>query len=184
MVTAEFIATFGRVMIAATMVVAGLSKLRGRAAYAAYAASLQGRRWRSETRQKGAAAALPPAELASALLLAVPATVSWGYDAALVLLLGITATAIMAVRSGRHVRCRCFGRAEESIGVSTLIRNAVLMSAGAAGLAGALVSAGRPGSPAVQVLAVGSGLLGAAVIVYWADLTYLLSGRPVRGTAT
>jgi hypothetical protein len=53
-----------------------------------------------------------------------------------------------------------------------------VVSAGAAGLAGALVSTGRPGSPAVQVLGVGSGLLGAAVIVYWADLSYLLSGRP------
>jgi Methylamine utilisation protein MauE len=180
--TYELIAVFGRVLLAATLAVAGLGKLRGRAAFAAFADTLRDLGWRSEARRHAAAAALPAAELGSASLLAAPPAGIWGYAAALVLLLAMTAAAAAAVKRGRRPRCRCFGRAEERMGVSTLIRNGVLVSAGTAGLAGALASAGRPVSPAVEVLGAGGGLLGAAVIVYWADLGYLLRSRPARDT--
>jgi hypothetical protein len=179
MATYELIAVFGRVLLATTLAVAGLGKLRGRAAFAD---TLRDLGWRSEARRHAAAAALPAAELGTATLLAVPPAGIWGYAAALALLLAMTATAATAVKRGRRPPCRCFGRAEERLGVSTLIRNSALVSAGTAGLTGALASAGGPGSPAVEVLGVGGGLLGAAVIVYWADLGYLLRSRPNRDT--
>jgi hypothetical protein len=173
---------FGRVLLAATLVVAGYGKLRSRTALAAFAETLRDLGWRSEVRRRAAAVVLPVAELGSALLLVVPSAEIWGYAAALVVLTAMTATAGAAVKRGRQLRCRCFGRADEPIGTSTLIRNGVLVAAGAAGLAGTIVSAGRPGSPALAVLGVGGGLLAAAVIVYWADLGYLLLGRPARDT--
>lgn len=180
MATYELLAVFGRVLLAVTLAVAALGKLRGRAAFAAFAETLQDLGWRSAAARRVAAAALPAAELGSAALLAVPAAGIWGYAAALVLLLAMTTTAAAAVKRGRRLRCRCFGRAEERVGASTFIRNGVLMAAGAAGLAGALTSAGRPGSPAAAVLGAGGGLLGAGVIVYWADLGYLLHRQPAR----
>ncbi|HET7012671.1 MAG TPA: MauE/DoxX family redox-associated membrane protein [Streptosporangiaceae bacterium] len=178
MLTYELIAMFGRVLLAVTLAVAGLGKLRSRAAFDAFAETFGDLGWRSGPGRRAAAAALPGAELGSAVLLAVPPTLIWGYAAALTLLAAMTATAAMAVKRGRRVRCRCFGLAEESIGASTLTRNTVLVAAGLAGLAGALASAGRAGSPAAQVLGAGLGLIGAAVIVYWAELGYLLRGRP------
>jgi Methylamine utilisation protein MauE len=180
--TYELVAVFGRVLLAATFAVAGIGKLRGRAAFAAFAQTLRDLGWRSEAGRWVAAAALPAAELGSASLLVVPGAGIWGYVAGLVLLFAMTATAATAVRRGARLRCRCFGRAEERIGVSTLIRNGMLVSAGAAGLAGALASASRPGSITVEVLGVSAGLLGTTVIVYWADLGYLLRSRPTRDT--
>lgn len=177
MVTYELVAMFGRVLLAATLAVAGLGKLRGRASFAAFADTLRDLGWRSAACRRLAAAALPLAELGSALLLAAWLAGIWGYAAALVLLLVMTAVAATAVRRGRRLRCRCFGRTEERIGVSTLIRNGVLMLAGTAGLGAAIASSSRSGSPAVEVLGAGSGLLAAAMIVYWADLGYLLRGR-------
>ncbi len=182
MTTCELIAMFGRVLLGATLAVAALGKLRGRGAFAAFAETLRDLGWRSEARRRAAAAALPAAELGSASLLAAPPAGIWGYAAALALLLAMTAMAATAVRRGRRLRCRCFGRAEERIGVSTLVRNGVLVSAGTAGLAGTLASAGQPGSPALDVLGAGGGLLGALVIVYWADLGYLLHRRPAGHT--
>jgi hypothetical protein len=180
MATYELVAMFGRVLLATTLVVAGVGKLRGRAAFAAFADTLADLGWRSRRWRRAAAAILPPAELSSAVLLAVPAAGISGYVTALALLLAMTITAGVAPRRGTQPRCRCFGRAEESMGVSTLIRNGVLVLAGAAGLAGALASAGRSGPAAVQVLGIGGGLLGAVVIVYWADLGYLLRSRPAH----
>jgi len=176
--TYELIAVFGRVLLAVTLAVAGLSKLRGRAALAAFAETLQDLGWRSQPARRAAAVALPCAELGSAALLVVPPAAIWGYGAALVLLAAMTATAGAAVRRGKRLRCRCFGRAEEPIGASTLTRNGVLVAAGLVGLAAAFASAGRSGPPAAEVMGAGAGLLGAAVIVYWADLGYLLRSRP------
>jgi hypothetical protein len=180
MATYELIAVFGRVLLATTLAVAGLGKLRGRAAFTAFADTLRDLGWRSPARRHAAAVTLPAAELGSASLLAAPPAGIWGYAAALILLLALTAAAAAALKRGRRPRCRCFGRAEERIGVSTLIRNGVLVAAGTAGLAGTLATAGRPVSPAVEVLGAGGGLLGAVVIVYWADLGYLLRSRPAR----
>jgi methylamine utilization protein MauE len=176
--TYELIAVFGRVLLAVTLAVAGVGKLRSAVAFAAFAETLQDLGWRSPPARRAAAAALSCAELGSAALLAVPPAAIWGYAAALVLLGAMTAVAAAAVKRGRRLRCRCFGRAEEPIGASTLTRNGLLVAAGLAGLAAAVASAGRPGPPAGQVLGAGAGLLGAAVIVYWADLGYLLHGRP------
>jgi hypothetical protein len=181
MMAYQLAAVFGRVLLAATLAVASLGKLRGRAAFAAFADTLRDLGWRSDARRRAAAAALPLAEFGSAVLLAAPAGI-WGYAAALALLLTMTATAATAVRRGRRLRCRCFGRAEENIGVSTLIRNGVLMLAGAAGLAGALAAVGRPDSPAVQVLGAGGALFATVAIVYWSDLAYLLGSAPARDT--
>lgn len=178
MPTYELIAMFGRVLLAVTLAVAGLGKLRSRAAFGAFADTFGDLGWRSQSARRAAAAALPCAELGSAALLAVPLTVIWGYAAALMLLAAMTATAAVAIKRGRRLRCRCFGLAEEPIGASTLIRNAVLVVAGLAGLAASLASAGQTGSPAAEVLGAAVGLIGAPVIVYWADLGYLLSGRP------
>jgi methylamine utilization protein MauE len=176
--TYELIAVFGRVLLAVTLAVAGLGKLRSRAVFAAFAETLRDLGWRSQAGRRAAAAALPCAELGAAALLAVSPAAIWGYAAALVLLAAMTAAAAAAVMRGRRLRCRCFGRAEEPIGASALTRNGVLVAAGLAGLAAAFASAGRSGSPAAEVVGAAAGLLGAAVIVYWPDVGYLLRRRP------
>lgn len=173
----ELIAMFGRVLLAVTLAGAGLGKLRSRAAFTASAELFLDLGWRSPLARRAASVALPGAELGSAVLLAVPPVTIVGYAVALMLLAAMTVTAAVAVARGRRLRCRCFGLAEEPIGAGTLTRNAVLVAAGLAGLAAALASAGRAGSPAAEVLGAGVGLLGAVVIVRWADLGYLLRGR-------
>jgi hypothetical protein len=84
-----------------------------------------------------------------------------------VFLFGITGV----VRSGRRVRCRCFGAGGAAFGRSHLVRNGVLLLTVACGLV-----AGRyePLDGAALVAAVTGAVLGLAA-VHWDEVAYLFS---------
>lgn len=84
-----------------------------------------------------------------------------------VFLVGITGV----VRSGRRVRCRCFGAGGAVFGRDHLVRNGVLLLIVACGLA-----AGRhPQLDAAAFVAVAAGAVCGLVAVHWDELAYLFS---------
>ena len=89
--------------------------------------------------------ALPAVELITAAALATPAVAWLGGLAALLLLLAFTIAIAVNLLGGRRPDCNCFGQIEAApIGVTTLIRNGVLL------LAAALVVAVGPTSAAAD----------------------------------
>src|SRR5438477_12270300 len=126
---------FARVLLCAVFLVAGLAKLTDLAGL------------RQAMRDFGVRSKLadvfgvflPLAELAVAVALIFPLTVSWGAVGALALLLIFVAGIGYNLAQGRTPDCHCFGQLHSApAGWSTLIRNLVL-----AGIAGVVVGFGR-----------------------------------------
>ncbi len=119
------------------------------------------------------ARALPLAELAAALALAIPAVARWGAVAALLLLLAFIGGIARSMARGEAPDCHCFGQLHsEPAGRGTLVRNAVL-----AALAIAVVIHGGGPSYAdrdgTELVATGLGVLaaalGAVAALLWRD---------------
>ncbi|MGH1490366.1 MAG: DoxX family protein [Acidimicrobiales bacterium] len=113
-------AAVGALILAATLVIAAVAKLRDRAGTEADFESLglpNPRFW---------AGAVPIAELATAAaLIVVP---GWGGVAAFGLLAAFTANLVMVIRSGRVASCACFGGSStEPVSSKHLVRNAALL---------------------------------------------------------
>jgi hypothetical protein len=161
-----------RTVLGAVFAVAFVSKLRSRGAYAEFASSLGDIGWLDGPLRRVAAAAVPAAEGAVVLLLALPATVLPGFAAALALLAVFTAVTSAEAARGHRVRCRCFGAGSARIGPAQIVRNLLLAAAAAAGLAIEPASHGNAGAGGL-VLALGAALLAALALVRWDDLAYL-----------
>src|SRR5436190_22595327 len=126
---------FARVLLCAVFLVAGLAKL------ADLAGSRQAMRDFGVTSKLADVFGvfLPLAELAVAVALIFPLTVSWGAVGALALLLIFVAGIGYNLAQGRTPDCHCFGQLHSApAGWFTLIRNLVL-----AGVAGLVVGFGR-----------------------------------------
>ncbi|MBW8486233.1 MauE/DoxX family redox-associated membrane protein [Actinomadura parmotrematis] len=117
------------------------------------------------------AAAVVAAELAAAVLAAVPATAGWGFALAGVLLASFTAAIAAALRRGRRPHCRCFGASGAPIGPRHLVRNAALLAVAAVGAAG---PAGAPQAAGLAVAAV-AGFAGALLFVAFDDVVDLFA---------
>jgi hypothetical protein len=163
-----------RTALAVVFVVAFASKVRSRAAFAEFTASLGDIGWLRGRRRTAAAAAIPVLEAATVALLAVTATAAWGFAAAVVLLAAFTAVTGREVAQGHRVRCRCFGAGTAQIGPAQIFRNVVLLAGSAAGLAVVPASHGHGGADAAALIyAFGFALLAALALVRWDDLAYL-----------
>ncbi|GAA0241065.1 MauE/DoxX family redox-associated membrane protein [Cryptosporangium japonicum] len=155
--------------------VSAVSKLRGRAAYAAFVAST-GRLLPPRFR-----AARPAALLVVVAELVVVATLPVVPVAGLVLgaaLLGAFGVAILgAVRRGVTAPCRCFGASARPLGVAAAVRNgllAVLATGGAA--AAAAVPAPLDGAhPAGVAIAAFGALVLAVLTISFDDVADLLT---------
>jgi hypothetical protein len=103
--------------LAAVFVRAAVAKLRDRPATAKGFAALG--------LPAVAATVVPLAELALAVtLVLVP---QWGAVFALAMLAGFTAFLVLALRSGVHAGCNCFGSARQRpVSLADVVRNAVL----------------------------------------------------------
>ncbi len=109
------------VVVAGTLVVAALAKLRDPAGAVAGARGLGAGRWSGFV-----GAALPGVEMFAGILLLVPRTRRLGGVLALLLLLLFSLAIARALRNGRHPQCHCFGRRSAPVSNDTLVRNAAL----------------------------------------------------------
>ena len=160
---------FARASFAVLLVAAVAGKASGRRRWRAFGSSL-------EPLAGGlagpAAAAVLAAETTSVLLLCAPVAPAWGLGAAGLLLAVFAAGIGCAVRSGRRVRCRCFGVDGGELDAAAAVRNAVLAAVAlAAAWAGAALQPATPSASAVAFtlpLALATGY----AITRWDDLVY------------
>lgn len=80
------------------------------------------------------------AEVATVVLLGVPATATAGFVVALTIVLGFTLAIAAALRRGEATACRCFGASNTPIGPSHVVRNCLLLAATAVGMLASLLA--------------------------------------------
>lgn len=154
--------TAAAIIVAALFAAAGALKLRDLRRFTEEVADyrLVGARG-----SRAVAVVVPPAELAAALLLIVPATREAGAALALVLLAVFTAAVGVSLRRGNtQISCACFGAESRQLSVAIPVRNAAMALPLAGGLAGGFAAAPELG-------AVVSALVGALFV--WAVVTAL-----------
>jgi methylamine dehydrogenase accessory protein MauD len=168
----QWIALFGRLLLAVVLLVAAAGKLTDRQGF---------RRAVTDFGVPKALAAsvalvLPLAELAIAALLVPSATVRWGALAALALLGLFTLGIVVNLTRGRRPECHCFGRFHSApVGWSTVSRNAglaavavVVLGWGGSGPGSATLAAGTDASVATWItLAVALVALSLAAVEAW-----------------
>lgn len=173
-----FLAIFMRTLLGVVFALALGGKLRSRRSFTDFAASLYELRWLPGPARAAAPAAVVTVEAASIVLLAVPATVPFGFGLAFLTLAAFTASVGWSLRRGDTVRCQCFGTDSGPMGAWEVARNSVLLVAAAAGLLAS--GAGPAAAPAGSAVAAGGGVLAAVLIARWDDLRYVFSS-PTAG---
>jgi Methylamine utilisation protein MauE len=126
---------------------AALSKLTG---VRAFATAIAGYQIIPARLSHAAARLVIAAELAGAVLLAVPLTRRWGAALAAALFAAFCAGMASALRRGLRVDCGCFSAGHaDTIGPGTLVRTGLLLALAAAAIPGAT----RPFQPAEFLIA-------------------------------
>ncbi|WP_157248548.1 MauE/DoxX family redox-associated membrane protein [Nonomuraea typhae] len=154
-------------LLAGVFVIAVAGKVRGRAAFGEYVASIAALGFVPWVRP--AAYALLGAEILVAVSLATPA----GLGAALLLLAVLTTGILLGLRRGRRVPCRCFGATAAPLGVTHVVRNLVLAGAAGAGLASGAFAGSAAADPAGVAVALVAAAAGVLVVVRLDDLVSL-----------
>lgn len=109
------------------------------------------------------------------VLVAVPATTSYGLGVALTLLVAFTVAIAVALARGRNAPCRCFGVSATPLGARHLVRNGLLCLATAPALllpAGEGMTGGTVGG---TVVAAAAALVGALLIASYDDIVDLFA---------
>ncbi|WP_410821479.1 MauE/DoxX family redox-associated membrane protein [Micromonospora sp. 050-3] len=170
-----------RLLLALVFLAAVIGKLRTRAGYAAFVASVGQfgvpARWTAPAARVAVAA-----EASVVVLLAVSRTVPAGLVLAVGLLGVLTAAMVGALRRGARPACRCFGAADAPIGARHVGRNLALVTVALLGLLGGAAAAGPPLSASAALVAVGVAVPLAAVVVRLDDLVALFAPTPSRPT--
>lgn len=173
-----YVAVACRALLVAVVAVSLVSKLRGRAAWSGFLDSVQ-RLGRVPGPAVGAvAAAVVAAEVLVVVLLVVPTTTAVGLASAGALLAGFTLVVFAAWRRGVPAPCRCFGATTVPVGPRHLVRNALLVTAAGAGVAGHVSGSGAA-HPGGVLVAVAGGLVAAAALIVLDDLVDLFMGPAV-----
>ncbi|MFF4263492.1 MauE/DoxX family redox-associated membrane protein [Streptomyces virginiae] len=123
-----------------------------------------------------AAGALIGAELVTAIALTpgLPFR-GFGFAAALLLFSVFTGVAVHSSRSRTKIVCACFGRAASPLGVRHVIRNALLTTMAAGGLALVFTTGSGTGELAGLALAAAFALVFTVVIAFLDDLASLIT---------
>lgn len=170
-----YLLTTCQVLLAGVFVLALASKVRGRADFAAFAASIRALGLFSGAGSAVAAYALVGAEAVVVLLLLLPSTVIAGLAAAGATLAAMTAGILAALRGGKRGTCRCFGASEAPLGRVHVVRNLLLITGAATGLAAAFAGAESPAHPAGLALAAVVAAVGILIVVRLDDLVALFT---------
>lgn len=168
-----------RLALVAVMALAAVSKLR---APGTFAASLKGFDFIPAVLRRPIALGVPAAEVLLVLLLAVPATVTYGFLAAALFCVGLTAVPTLVVARGTKVKCACFGASEVQMSGWHIARNTALLAAAVLGSVVALtVGDGVPGEAAGIVLAVVAAGLLTTLTVFVDDIAALFQSPAAAG---
>jgi hypothetical protein len=168
-----------RLLLALVFLAAVAGKVRTRAGFADFVASVGGfgvpPRWR-----RPVARLAITAEAAVVVLLAVPGAGPAGLLLATGLLGVLTAAIVRVLRRGARPACRCFGAGDTPVGARHVGRNLALVAVALLGLLGWATAGGSaPSAPAV-LLAVGVAVPLAAVVVRLDDLVALFAPTASR----
>lgn len=171
-----------RLLLAAVFLVAALNKLFRRHGLAEFRSSLAAfgvrPRWRP-----AAAAVVVAGELTAAALLPAEITALAGLGIGVALLIAFTSAIALTLQRGTPANCRCFGESSQPLSGRHLVRNAILLSIAAVGIAGTLLAA-DPGAAGWNVAALLlSGFVAvflATMVIAYDDLVALLLPRPSR----
>lgn len=172
-----------RCLVGVVFLVSAVTKLRSRAAFAEFVASLRATglvpaRW---ARRVAVVVVLTeaaiPALLAVPVLIAVPAPLAAAGFALATGVLGVfTVGLALAVSRGVRTPCRCFGASVAPLGLPQIVRNALLTVTAAAGLV-AVLADGSAGwghtHPATVAMACAVGLVLAILAITFDDLVDL-----------
>lgn len=179
-------------MTACVFGVSAAAKIRSRAAYRAYRAGLEANHLMPGYLLATVAAVLAVGEALTAAWLTdctVLLAARGGHASALLaesalaaatlLIATLTVGLTVAIRRGSTAPCPCFGvRSPRPTGPAHLLRNLVLLSAVVSGLAlGPAVR--RPPTPAGLVLALGTAVVAAMLIIRWEDIAEVFTPASV-----
>jgi hypothetical protein len=167
-----------RTLLLGVFLAALAGKVRRRAAYRGFVASLRALGVLPRQLVEVIAAAVTTAEAAIVVLLAVPGTVPAGFLLTAVLLMAFTTGIVPAVRRGTTAPCACFGVSATPLGRVHVVRNLVLLATAGAGLA--VAGAGGGTEFAGAALAVAAALVALVPVLRLDDLTALFSRAPAR----
>ncbi|MEV6520418.1 MauE/DoxX family redox-associated membrane protein [Longispora sp. NPDC051575] len=177
----EYVAVAARVLVGLVLLTSVAGKVRGRAAFRRFAATIPAfglvpGRWTPV-----AAVATVTAEAVVPVLLAVPTTVVAGQALAATLFAVLTLAVWRAVRARTGAVCRCFGAADTPLTRRHVVRNLILLAAAGAGLGAAVLGDGPTPLGGVLVAST-AGLVGALCVVRYEDLVDLFAHPPRPGT--
>jgi hypothetical protein len=161
-----------RAALALIFVVACISKVQNASSYREFFDSLKDFGLPSVL-QRIVSLVVPAVEGLTLLLLVVNRTGLWGLVASAVLLSSFTAGISVARARGRVVRCRCFGASDAPAEGGHVARNVALLGIALAGIVTGLGAKGQLVSANV-ILAIGLGLITAALFLRWQELSFLL----------
>ncbi|GII65751.1 methylamine utilization protein MauE [Sphaerisporangium krabiense] len=171
-----------RTAVALVFLVSFLSKIRSRAAFDAFAASVAAGRVLPRRASRAAAFAVVCAEGVVPVALADPSAAPYGHALAAALLLAFSGVILRSVRRGLTVECRCFGISNSPLGKRHLVRNMLICAV-------VLVSLGMGSPPVASVadLAVGAayGALAALPLITFDEIVFLflIRAEPITDAA-
>ncbi|MEV6928530.1 MauE/DoxX family redox-associated membrane protein [Dactylosporangium sp. NPDC051485] len=165
----SYVETACRCVLGIVFAVSALSKVRGRAAWSRFTASVAALAPAPRTATRPLAAAVVAAEGAIVLALAAGPVAPVGFAMAIGLLAAFTAAIVRAYRRERRVPCACFGSGRP-VGPRHVVRNGILA---AVGLAGLVTAGGGPIRPAGAGIALAAGLLCGLLLITFDDVADL-----------
>ncbi|GAB2847707.1 TlpA family protein disulfide reductase [Lentzea nigeriaca] len=151
---------FARVVLAAVFLAAVAGKVRTRQGFAEFRDSIAALApWLPA---RPLALVVLTGEALAVVLLAIPGT-SLGYALAVALLAAFCGGIVLAIRSAKSVRCKCFGAGGDVLGPKHLVRNAALI---AVALVGAFVTPPASWEEPMTLLTIAVVLLAVVVAVH------------------
>jgi hypothetical protein len=163
-----------RLLTGGVFAVSLASKLRGRAAFRAFVASLGGLPVPGRRASRGTAVVITIAEAAITGLIVVPVTARLGLLLAAATLATFAAGIQLAVSRGVRAPCRCFGASDIPLGRGHIIRNVLLTLIAAAGAAAGAAAA--PLRPAGLALSVAVAEVAILPVLFFDDLVAVIAG--------
>jgi hypothetical protein len=174
-----YLAVFCRCFLGLLFGWSSVSKVRTGRSWRSFTGSLVDLRILPARLLRPAAFGVVGAEMATVVLLIVPATIVVGFAMAAVMLLGFAATIVAAVRRGSTAACACFGSAAATrLGPRHIVRNLVLFVLAVAGAAGELIAGNTPAQAGGTAIAVLGAVVAVVLVTYVDDIVALFEVQP------
>ena len=177
----QYVAFGCRALLCVVFLVAVVSKLSGRRAFAEFKQSVYSMRLVPSFLGTQAAVATVVCEALITVLLAIPtrATGLAGFSLAAALLAVFAVGITFSVRRGNNQPCRCFGRSSTPLGKLHVWRNIFLVFTALIGSITTTLPSG-PAELAPTITAAFAGLIAGGIVVSLDDIVYLFF-QPQRG---